>query len=208
MSLLQSFMNKNQTTIGVIVAVLLIGFLVWAAKTNDTTKDPVVSSNSPAEIDLSSELDSSESSTIDPINVKNETYSIGDRSIALEAGVNQTSGIGTTTASTKTVLLNDPAFTDIDGDGKEDAVVILKDETGGSGVFYYAAVVLSNNGTSKVSNSVLLGDRIRVKAISVLSGVISIDILDRADTDSFATPASIEKTIILSIDGGVLTETP
>jgi hypothetical protein len=199
-------MNKNQTTIGVVVAIVLIGFLVWSAQSKDETKAPVASPVFPAEINLDTEPKATEPSTTDPIDVKNETYTIDDRSIALTAGVNQTAGIGTTTVSTKTTLLNDPAFTDIDRDGKSDAVVILRDETGGSGMFYYAAVVLSNNGTTKVSNSVFLGDRVRIKAIRALSGIISVDILDRATTESFATPASLEKTITLSIKDGVLVE--
>jgi len=199
-------MNKNQTTIGVVVAILLIGFLVWSAQSKDETKTPVASPTSSTEVNLDPEPETAESSTVDPIDVKEETYTIEDRSIALTSGVNQTAGIGTTTVSTKTTLLNNPAFTDIDRDGKSDAVVILRDERGGSGMFYYAAVVLSNNGTTKVSNSVFLGDRVRIKAIRVLSGVISIDILDRATTDSFAIPASVEKTITLTIKDGVLTE--
>jgi len=199
-------MNKNQTTIGVVIAIVLVGLLVWAAKSNNSAAPTTVSDTDNSELfDLSTTTNTTiYSSTGDPIDVKNQTYLIDDRSIELSAGFNQAGAAGNTTTTTKTKLLDGSAFTDIDGDGSKDAVVIIRDETGGSGVFYYSAVVLSNNGSSKVTNSVFLGDRIRVKSISVLSGVIYIDIMDRNATDSFATPATVEKTITLTIKDGVL----
>lgn len=97
--------------------------------------------------------------------------------------------------------------TDVNGDGKEDAVVILTQDPGGSGTFYYAAVAVYSEFIGYVgSNAVLLGDRIAPQNVKVDSGIIEINYATRKLNDSFVTPPSVGVTKKLIYANGQLME--
>ncbi|MFN8458965.1 MAG: WG repeat-containing protein [Anaerolineae bacterium] len=73
-----------------------------------------------------------------------------------------------TAASEFVVKLVEPkAFGDINGDGVEDAAVILTVDGGGSGTFYYLAVVIDEQGQPKNVATTPLGDRSKIKSVAV-----------------------------------------
>ena len=55
---------------------------------------------------------------------------------------------------------------DVDGDGVEDAVILLEDNTSGTGRFVYAVAVLDVLGRPTPTPPLMLGDRIQVKSLS------------------------------------------
>jgi hypothetical protein len=72
-----------------------------------------------------------------------------------------------------------PWRTDLDHDGRDDAVVILVNEPGGSGSFYYVAAAY-NDGTQFVgSTALLLGDRIDIQSVAVSDGIVIVSYSDR-----------------------------
>jgi hypothetical protein len=68
---------------------------------------------------------------------------------------------------------------DLDGDGHNDAALILMHKAGGSGTFYYVAACLNMNGTYEGTNAVLLGNRITLHDITVKNGVIIVNYAER-----------------------------
>jgi hypothetical protein len=89
------------------------------------------------------------------------------------------------------VTLSDKmAFGDLNGDGKQDAAVILITDLGGSGTFLYLAAVIDQNGSPNNVASQLLGDRVKVKNLSISSGEISVEMIKHGPTDPLCCPSS------------------
>jgi len=81
------------------------------------------------------------------------------------------------------------AFGDLNGDGGEDAAVILVSDPGGSGTFYDLAAVINSNGKAKHTDSVFLGDRVKVEDISIRTGQIVVTIVTHQRTDPLYCPS-------------------
>lgn len=67
-------------------------------------------------------------------------------------------------------------FGDLNGDGADDAAVILVADPGGSGTFYYLSAVLNQNGDPKPAGSQFLGDRVFFRDLSIDDGHILIEL--------------------------------
>ena len=87
-------------------------------------------------------------------------------------------------ASRPTVRLLDPhqAYGDLNGDGIDDAAVILVENSGGSGTFYYLAPILGKDSRNTRTMehlingvSLLVGDRFEVRSISINHGHILLE---------------------------------
>lgn len=57
---------------------------------------------------------------------------------------------------------------DIDGDEVPDALVVLAQNEGGSGTFFELTALLSRNGTFSQTNSIFLGDRVKIDNMKVV----------------------------------------
>lgn len=80
------------------------------------------------------------------------------------------------------------AFGDLDGDGLEDAAVVLVSNTGGSGVFFDLFAVLNRNGRPVPAASTLLGDRIELQALAIENGAILVDMISQGPDDPLCCP--------------------
>ncbi len=88
-------------------------------------------------------------------------------------------------------LLNRPGliqFGDVNGDRRDDAVVLLVINTGGSGQFIYLTAVLDINGQPKALPPVLLGDRIQPKSVTIQNGQVAIDMVSHGPNDPLCCP--------------------
>ena len=74
----------------------------------------------------------------DPLNA---TYTIGVREIRLAGGRSELQTTPGSAMRTKTLAFGKPVYGDLDGDGDEDAAVLLAQDPGGSGTFYYIGSV-------------------------------------------------------------------
>ena len=77
---------------------------------------------------------------------------------------------------------------DLDGNGVQDAIVVLTVQGSGTGTFYYLFAVLNKNGTPAPIASVKLGDRIKLNALAIQNGEISVDMVTQGPKDSMAKP--------------------
>jgi heat shock protein HslJ len=80
---------------------------------------------------------------------------------------------------------------DLDQDGDEDAAVLLRLTTGGSGELVYLAVVLREDGTMRHAASALLGDRVQVRAARIEGNRISMSLVQAGKSDAMCCPGEL-----------------
>lgn len=80
------------------------------------------------------------------------------------------------------------AFGDLDGDGVEDAAVLLMEYGGGSGIFISLAAVINDKGTPKHVATVSLGDRTNVKSVVIKSSKIIVNMVTHGPDDAMCCP--------------------
>jgi len=93
----------------------------------------------------------------------------------------------------------------LNGDGAEDAVVLLEDNTGGTAHFLYAAVVLDARGNPTPTEAVMVGDRIGVKSLVIDESQVVVDIVAQGPGDA-ACCASWNVRKRFALEGGRLVE--
>jgi len=135
---------------------------------------------------------------------RDATYTVNGRPVPLRNGRCETEAAPGSAAKAVTAVFGEPAVGDLDGDGDEDAVLLLVDAPGGSGTFYYVAASIVENGRYRGTEAVLLGDRISPQRIGIKNGVVEVDYADRRPEDPMATPPSVGKTKFLTLRDGRL----
>jgi hypothetical protein len=103
------------------------------------------------------------------------------------------------TTFNKFKLLEFKASGDINQDSVDDSAVVLINDAGGSGTFYYLGI-LTSGPTPIIENTSFLGDRIEVKEINFVDGNFEVVYLDRDVETSFDQPPTIEITGIAELD--------
>ena len=86
------------------------------------------------------------------------------------------------------IFIEPTAFGDLDGDGLEDAAVLLVETSGGSGAFIYLAAVLNQDGKPHNQATLLLGDRVQVDELTIETGEIQIKMLAHGPDDPLCCP--------------------
>ena len=104
-------------------------------------------------------------------------------------------------------LLDQYAIGDLNGDGAADAAVVLAANAGGSGVFTTLAAVVNDGGKPRHAASADLGDRTVVKSISIVNGVIVMELVTHAPSDPMCCPTQNE-TQKFKLEGDQLVRSP
>ena len=92
---------------------------------------------------------------------------------------------------------------DLNGDGVADAAVILVSNPGGSGTFYELVAVINQNGQPRHGASILLGDRVQVKQMTIKDGQITVRMVTQGPNDPMSTP-TMEVTQKYKLEQGKL----
>lgn len=92
---------------------------------------------------------------------------------------------------------------DLDGDGVEDAAAILTASTGGSGSFVYVAAASGATGQPRNVGTVLLGDRVDIRAFEIDGGNIRLRILEAGPGDAACCPMH-QVVRVLGVGNGAL----
>lgn len=132
----------------------------------------------------------------------NGVYRIGERDIKLEDG--RYSSID------GTVAVAGVERGDIDADGNEDLLVVLVENSRGSGVFYYVSLLLGHGESGYgFAGSAFLGDRVSIDDVSI-DGDRSLAIVAlkmHGDEQPYAAPPEHAVTRRWQVAAGVLAET-
>jgi hypothetical protein len=107
-------------------------------------------------------------------------------------------GSGATAFSVQ--MLDVYAFGDLNGDGKNDAAILLAENGGGSGEFESVVAVVDQNGTPHQQSLAQLGDRVLVKSADISSGVIHLDLFVQGPNDPMCCPSLAQKQNYWLID--------
>ena len=134
---------------------------------------------------------------LDPLNM---SYMIGGEKFALING--KAENTYTPDSATKNILtvFGQPVLGDLNGDDIIDAAVLLENNPGGSGTFYYAVLILSTSNSFKPTNAMLLGDRIAPQTVEIHDGRAVYNFAERKAGEPFTTPPSIGKSVWVYYD--------
>jgi photosystem II stability/assembly factor-like uncharacterized protein len=103
-------------------------------------------------------------------------------------------------------LLDQVAFGDLNGDGVDDAAVILAENAGGSGVFVSVVVMLNQNGLPVQSGAALVDDRPKINSLSIQNGLVVVDAVIHGINDSMVNPTlNVTETYQIVTSGLTLT---
>jgi hypothetical protein len=133
------------------------------------------------------------------------TYVIEGKPVTLVRGVAETPAAPGSASMIVTKYFGNDLQIDLDGDGRMDSAFILTQETGGSGVFFYA-VAARNTGHGYVgSDGYSLGDRIAPQSTNASTnpaqkGVVVFNYADRAPGEPMTAQPSVGKSAYLKLN--------
>jgi uncharacterized protein len=124
----------------------------------------------------------------------NATYTIDGTPIRLASGRYAAPAAPGSSALRQVALVGAPARGNLGGRPVE--AVVLSDDGGGSGTFFYVAVVPEGG---RPTPAVFLGDRIAYRSVAIGSGAVVVSYLDRAPDAPRSAPATVpvEKRFVL-----------
>jgi hypothetical protein len=141
---------------------------------------------------------------------KNATYVIEGKSVTLVNGLAETEAAPGSAAKIITRYFGNEVKHDLNDDGREDVALLLTQETGGSGTFFYVVAALNTPAGYVGSDAVLLGDRIAPQTTHMDEGqtskgttrqnVIVVNYVVRLPGEPFTTRPSLGKSIWLKLD--------
>lgn len=80
------------------------------------------------------------------------------------------------------------AFGDLNGDGVDDAVVVLEEWGGGTGLFFNLVTVIRRNGRLETPAVADLGDSIKINEIAIRHGIVTVDMITQGPNDPRCCP--------------------
>ena len=137
----------------------------------------------------------------DPLNA---TYQINETPTLFVNGRAETEAAPGSATKIVDQVFGEPVYGDLNGDGASDAGVILVDQPGGTGTFYYLAAAINQNGNYVGTNAILLGDRIAPQNIEIRSGTLIANYADRNPGEPFSTQPSMGKSLYARLSNNQL----
>ena len=136
------------------------------------------------------------------------SYLIGDQVVTLVDGHAQVPAAPGSSTTITTGVWGTPEIADLNGDGREDAALVLIHDSGGSGTFYYVVAAIRDDDGYRGTPGVFLGDRIEPRGIAVVDNRITVEFLERAPGDAFAASPSVpaEQLAIYDAETGQLAQ--
>lgn len=143
--------------------------------------------------------------TLDEQRIKNFRYhlSFAKRFVNLHDGYYQT---GSDPDDFITARLEHYAIGDTGGDGNNDAAIILSSQGMGSGTFYELTALITGNREISQTNSIVIGDRVKIESLSIEQGRIILDVVTHTPDDPSCCPSE-RGMRRFHIDGKRLVET-
>jgi hypothetical protein len=182
-----------RTTTLIVFVLIVIGFAIILLKPHGKTSQNAATQTQTVPI------------AFDPLNA---TYIIDGAAITLVDGKATIDSAPGSAEKTTTQIFGQPTVGDINGDGKNDAAVILIQTTGGSGTFYYAAAALNTGHGTVGTNAIFLGDRIAPQTMNVMDTIVTVNYADRGANEPMSTAPSIGISKYLVLGSSTLYDAP
>ena len=139
----------------------------------------------------------------DPLNA---TYQIEGTAVTLVNGKSEVEAVPGSATKIVDQVFGQPVLGDLNGDGAPDAGLILVDQPGGTGTFYYLAAAINKDGNYVGTNAILLGDRIAPQNIRIQNGALIANYADRKPDEPFSVQPSVGKSFYARVSGSQLIE--
>jgi hypothetical protein len=135
-----------------------------------------------------------------PAEVKNITVTLDGDTVILRDGVAERPAAPGSAAQNTVRIVGEPVMGDATGDGRADAALLLENDPGGSGTFYYAVLAIDDDGSYRATNAVSLGDRIAPRGLEFTDGRFVYRYLERQPGEPLAVAPSVEKRTAITVD--------
>ena len=135
-----------------------------------------------------------------PAAVTDLTVTIDEQKFTLSNGVAEIAAAPGSAGNYTIRLVGEPVMGDADGDGDRDVALLVQNDPGGSGTFYYAVVAIDNDGVYRASNALLLGDRIEPQTVEFIDGRFDYTYAERRAGEPMVAHPSVEKTVAITVD--------
>ena len=93
---------------------------------------------------------------------------------------------------------------DLNGDGSNEAVVLVWQSSGGSGTFSYLAVVGRSDSEVKNLATAEIGDRVNLRSGRIDDGSIILDVLQQGESDAACCPTQLATRTWSMVDGQLI----
>lgn len=135
---------------------------------------------------------------------RNATYLIEGKAVQLVDGYSEDEIVSGAASKTITRYFGNEYVTDLDGDGDDDVAFVITQETGGSGVFYYAVAALQTEDGYVGSDGYLLGDRVAPQSTEVSPNprhayVVLFNYADRVPGEVMSVQPSVGRSVYLKL---------
>ena len=140
---------------------------------------------------------------VDPLNA---TYVVDGQSIKLTNGGASMEVAPGSAAKITTMVFGTPVGGDLNGDGKEDAAVVLVQNPGGSGTFYYVAAAINRGNATQGTNAISFGDRVAPQTLEINNGKIIMNYADRKPGEPMTVQPSVGVSRYFTVQNGTLLE--
>lgn len=181
-----------KAVISIVILILVVGsgYYIWQRNSSETTFN---SGSTPS--GGSSKPDAS-----------NATFLFNEGPITLSKGKSEKEVSPGSVFLEVTELLGNPAYGDINNDGKQDTIVLLARYGVGSGTFIYMGAYVSGPVTYKGTNAVFIGDRVSPQGISIDGDIVTVNFLGREDGEPFTIEPTIQMYKRFRLSGNTFNE--
>lgn len=135
-----------------------------------------------------------------PEAAKNLTIMIDDEAFALSDGFAETEAAPGSAARNTVRIVGEPVTGDVTGDGNLDEAILVRNEPGGSGTFYYAIVAVNEGSSYRASNALPLGDRIEPQKVEFVDHRFVYHFLERKADEPMADAPTVQRTVSVTYD--------
>jgi len=193
-------MNSNNKKAKIIIGILLLIIVVLAVYVFIENKQrPEVNKF----LNVNTSATSTKNINFDPLNF---TYDIEGEKIILVDGTSTQDIVPGSAEKLETTVFEKPAVGDLNGDGKNDSAVLLVQDSGGTGLFYYLVAVFNDAGVIKNTNSIFIGDRIEPVSVVIKDNKIELSYVDRNAGDPMTAEPTVKITRSFEIKNRELKE--
>ena len=195
---------KTVLIIVAIVAVVGLGYAAWQEYNKPKIEPEQIVEQLPVQ---NEEMPPVEPSVVpggsDP---GNTSYTIEGQVVTLVDGTAETPAAPGSATMIITTMFGEPTMGELNGDGFEDAAVMLVQDMGGSGTFYYQAAAIAQGDGFIGTNAELLGDRIAPQTTQVADQTIIANYAERAEGEPMTAQPSMMVSKYFQVVGTTLTE--
>ncbi|MFZ2522380.1 MAG: META domain-containing protein [Minisyncoccia bacterium] len=132
--------------------------------------------------------------------LKNISIQIQDDQFDLVNGFAEKEYTEGSATKNKISIFGEPVMGDLDNDGDLDSAMLLLNEPGGSGSFFYAVLAINQDGKYKATKVMFLGDRIAPQTVEIDDGRAVYNFAERKSGEPLLTQPSVGKSVWVHYD--------